>query len=145
MAWYGAMYLFFLIGTVHRALQKERNEPFQILIVVSSCISFFLIGTVHRALQKECNEPYQILTVVSSCMVWYGIMFLVSLIGTFFCVHCGGWWKGVTVAFLGQLFDPKTSLWGVLGVILAPFGLHFGALGPPRNRKGDLQGSKVDF
>ena len=78
-------------------------------------------------------------------MVWYGIMFLFFLIGTVRCVHCGGWWKGVTIAFLGPLFDPKTSLWGSLGVILAPFGLHFGALGPPGDPKGDLQGSKVDF
>ncbi len=65
--------------------------------------------------------------------------------GTVRCVHCGGWSKGVTIAFSGPLFDPKTSLWGSLGVILAPLRVHSGAPGPPGGPKGDPQGSKVDF
>jgi hypothetical protein len=65
--------------------------------------------------------------------------------GTVRCVHCGGWWKGVTMPFFGSLFDPKTSLWEVPG-------RHFGALeapfwcpGPPRGSQWGPSGVKGAF
>ena len=46
---------------------------------------------------------------------------------------------------LGAVFDPKTSILGSPGVILAPLGSILVALGSPGDPRGDPLGSKVDL